>query len=83
MAFRGFRYHPDTEEGLLALLERGDATFSELKGRIRRVQSEWEPEEDDDLQLVVPFEDFFLIFTVAEEDPSILILAAVEPRPRA
>jgi hypothetical protein len=83
MAFRGFRYHRDAEEGLLALLERGDATFSELKRRIRRVQSEWEPEDDDDPQLVVPFEDFFLIFTVADEDPSILILAAVEPQPRA
>ena len=83
MAFRGFRYHPDAEDGLLALLERGEATFSELKRRIRRVQSEWEPQDDDDPQLVVPFEDFFLIFTVAEEDPSILILAAVEPQPRA
>ena len=66
MAFRGFRYHPDAEEGLEALLARGDVAFAELKRRIQRVQSEWEPDEDDDGPLlVVPFEDFFLIFTVA------------------
>jgi hypothetical protein len=83
MAFRGFRYHPDAEEGLEALLARGDATFAELKRRIQRVQVEWEPDDDDGPLLVVPFEGFFLIFTAAEEDASILVLAAVEPQPRA
>lgn len=83
MAFRAFRYHPDAEGGLEALLARGDATFAALKRRIQLVQSEWEPQDDDGPQFVVPFEDFFLIFTVAEEDSSILVLAAVEPQPRA
>jgi hypothetical protein len=83
MAFRSFRYHPDAGVGLAKLLARGDETFSELKRRIRVVQDEWEPPDETDLQLLVPFEDFFLVFTVAEKDKSILILAAVEPQPRA
>jgi hypothetical protein len=82
MAFLSFRYHPDAGEGLAKLLARGDKTFAELKRRIRAVQDEWEPQDDADLQLLVPFEDFFLVFTVAEKDRSILVLAAVEPQPR-
>jgi hypothetical protein len=84
MAFRGFRYHADAEEGLKALLARGEEAFAGLKRRIQRVQREWEPDEDDDGPiLVVPFEEFFLVFTVAEEDASVLVLAAVEPQPRS
>lgn len=83
MAFRSFRYHPDAGKGLAELLARGDETFAELKRRIRAVQDEWEPQDDTDLQLLVPFEGFFLVFTIAEKDKSILILAAVEPQPRA
>jgi|PersoiStandDraft_1058852.scaffolds.fasta_scaffold174678_2 hypothetical protein len=64
------------------LLARGHDTFEELKRRIRIVQDEWEP-EDDDAQFVVPFDDFFLIFTVAQADKSFLVLAAVEPQPRS
>jgi hypothetical protein len=82
MALRGFRYHPAADKGLEALLARGDATFTELKQRIQRVQNEWEPQDDDVPELIVPFEDFFLIFTIAAEDSSILVLAAVEPQPR-
>ncbi len=83
MALRAFRYHPDADNGLETLLARGDATFTELKRRIQQVQNEWEPQDDnDDPLLIVPFEDFLLIFTVAPEDSSILVLAAVEPLPR-
>jgi hypothetical protein len=82
MALRAFRYHPDADKGLETLLARGDATFTELKRRIQQVQNEWEPQDDDDPLLIVPFEDFLLIFTIAPEDSSILVLAAVEPLPR-
>jgi hypothetical protein len=82
MAFRGFKYDPDADEGLEALFARGDATFTALKRRIEQVQNEWEPQDDDGPLLIVSFEDFFLIFTIAEEDHSILVLAAVEPQPR-
>lgn len=83
MAFSRFRYHPDAEEGLAALFERGAVVFAELKRRIALVQRQWEPEDNDDSEFVVPFEDVFLIFTVAEEDSSTLILAGIEPQPRA
>jgi hypothetical protein len=82
MALQSFRYHPDADQGLETLLARGDATFTELKRRIQQVQNEWEPQDDDDPLLIVPFEDFLLIFTIAPEDSSILVLAAVEPLPR-
>lgn len=82
MALRDFRYHPDADKGLETLLARGDATFTALKRRIQQVQNEWEPQDDDDPLLIVPFEDFLLIFTIAPEDSSILLLAAVEPLPR-
>jgi hypothetical protein len=82
MALRAFVYDPDAEKGLKTLLARGEATLTELKRRIQRVQNEWEPQDDDDPELIVPFEDFFLIFTIAAEDSSVLVLAAVEPQPR-
>jgi len=82
MAFRQFRYHRDAERGLAALLARGEDTFEELKRQIRMVQATWEPEDDDEPEFVVAFQDFFLFFTVAKDDPSVLILAAVEPQPR-
>lgn len=56
--------------------------FEQLKKVIRAVQDAWEPEDKDNAQFVVPFHDFFLIFTVAQEDESLLVLAAVEPQPR-
>jgi len=82
MAFRAFGYHPDAEVSLEVLLARGDATFAELKRQIKMIWDGWEPQEGDEPQLVVLFEDFYLVFTVAAEDPSILVLAAVEPQPR-
>jgi len=82
MAFRGFAYHPDAEEGLMTLLSRGENTFAELKRRIRFVQQEWEPEDESDPEFVVPFENFFLTFTAAKEDASVLVLAAVDPQPQ-
>jgi hypothetical protein len=82
VAFRNFRYHPDAEAGLTALLAQGDDTFEELKRQIRIVQNVWEPEDNDDPQYIVSFHDFFLIFTVAQADKSFLVLAAVVPQPR-
>ncbi len=82
MPFGAFRYHPDAEDGLEELLARGGVAFAELKQRIQRVQNEWEPADGDGSQLVVPFDDYFLVFTVAGEDTSVLVLAAVEPKPR-
>lgn len=58
MAFRSFRYHPRAEAGLKALLARGDDAFEELKRQIRRVQDEWKPQGEDDVQYVVPFHGF-------------------------
>lgn len=81
MAFREFRYHPDAEPGLVAILDKGRATFESLKERVRQVQDEWEPQDEDDLELIVVFEGFFLTFVVALEDASVLVLAAVEPVP--
>lgn len=82
MAFRSFRYHPDAEEGLEALFGRGKTTFEDLKHLIQQVQNDWEPQGEDIPQHLVPFEDFFLIFTVAQDDSSVLVLAAVERQPR-
>jgi hypothetical protein len=79
--FRNFGYPSEAEAGLEALYARGHTTFEALHRRIQQVQTEWEPQNEQD-ELVVPFEGFFLIFTVAQEDSSVLILAAVEPQPR-
>lgn len=81
MSFRRFSYHPDAEEGLATLVARGDETVTVLKDAIRIVQKTWEPQDDDEPQLIVPLADFFLIFTVAKEDSSMLVLAGVEPQP--
>jgi hypothetical protein len=51
-----------------------------LRREIRRVQAEWEPEEDSP-RYIVPFEGYFLVSTVAREDESVLVLAAAEPEP--
>ena len=83
MAFSGFRYHPDAEAGLIELMDRGKDTFEELKRQIRLVQDTWEPEDEANPVFVLPFEDFFLAFTVAQEDKSVLVLAAVRPQPPA
>ena len=77
MAFSSFRYHPDAEKGFLALFQRRG---EELKQRICAVQAEWGPDEDEAV-FVVPFHGSYLIFTVAQEDKSILVLAAVEQVP--
>jgi hypothetical protein len=81
MAFHRFVYHPDAEEGLMVLKRRGGETFAELKREIRVVQETWQPEDESEPELIVPFESFFLIFTVAKRDKSTLILAAVEAQP--
>lgn len=82
MAFRSFRYHPDADEGLEALFERGRTTFADLMRLIQTVQNEWQPQEEAASEHIVDFEDFFLIFTVADDDRSVLVLAAVERQPR-
>jgi len=82
VAFSKFRYHRNAEEGLTALLARGEEVFNELKKVIRNVLSGWEPEDKDHAQLVVVFHDYFLNFTVAQGDKSCLVLAAVVPKPR-
>jgi hypothetical protein len=81
MAFRSFRYHPDADEGLEALFKRGKTTFEDLMRLIQRVQTEWQPQEESVPEYLVDFEDFFLIFTVGRDDPSVLVLAAVERQP--
>jgi hypothetical protein len=77
MAFRSFRYHPNAEKGLLALLDRGGLTMTELKQRIQRVQHEWIPDSEEAPVYIVPFANCFLTFTVSKEDPSTLVLADV------
>ena len=82
MAFRSFRYDANAEDGLKRLLARGDDTFEELKHRIRAVQEDWQPRDDEEEpQFMVAFEGSFLVFTTSEEDDSVLVLAAVHPYP--
>lgn len=81
MAFSEFRYHPKANAGLVALLGLGDEIFEELKRLINRVQYEWEPEDKDNALFIVPFHGFFLTFTVARKNKSILVLADVIPQP--
>jgi hypothetical protein len=82
VAFREFRYHPDAEAGLRALFALGDTVFEALEQQIRTIQNEWQPDDKDVAQFIVPFHGFFLIFTVLQADRSVLVLAAVEPQPR-
>ncbi len=81
MPFQEFRYLADAEPGLNALFTRG-VSYESLIQKIRSVQAEWQPEDDDDSQYVVPFHGFYLVFTVSVDSRSTLVLAAVEPQPR-
>ncbi|MFQ5528378.1 MAG: hypothetical protein ACE5GX_19255, partial [Thermoanaerobaculia bacterium] len=76
MAFATVKLHPDAEPGLLEIHARGDAAFAALKERIAKVQNEWEPgvgATGEVPQLVIPFDDYFLVFTVSEADATVLV----------
>lgn len=81
MAFRSFRYHPQAEQGLNEIMDRGDEDFARLKEEIRRVRDSWIPDDDEEPILIVPYDDFYLTFTVAKEDPTMLILASIDRQP--
>jgi hypothetical protein len=81
MFFRKFVYHPDAEEGLTELKRRGDEVFAELMRQIGIILETWVPDDETEPQLVVPFLDVFLVFTVSDADKSLLVLAAVEHQP--
>jgi hypothetical protein len=80
MSFRDFRYHDKAEANLVLIFDEGRATIDAFKREVERVKREWVPPEVEVPQLYVPFAGFHLVFTVAEEDDSILVLAAVEPQ---
>ena len=80
MEFRLFRYQQKAEAGLMALFQEG--AFDELKALVEGME-DWEPDpEEPNPAFIVPFKGRYLVFTRAKKDPSILVLADIEPEPR-